>query len=76
MTLVLWAPVWWWMVSGCNCGGRWWLALMIIGQRIETSQEKDPKRIPWSKNCAEYIIEATGIFTTTERACVSFAFFF
>lgn len=39
--------------------------------RIETSQEKDPKKIPWTKNCTEYVIEATGVFTTTERACVS-----
>lgn len=43
----------------------------ILGHRIETSQEKDPKKIPWTKFCTDYVVEATGVFTTTERACVS-----
>lgn len=51
--------------------GMWIIYTFLVGQRIETSQEKDPKRIPWSKYCTEYVVEATGIFTTTERACVS-----
>ena len=28
----------------------------------------DPKQIPWRDNGAEFVVEATGIFTTTEKA--------
>ena len=29
---------------------------------------KDPTTIPWSKTGAEYVVESTGVFTTTEKA--------
>ncbi|CAG9530933.1 unnamed protein product [Cercopithifilaria johnstoni] len=29
---------------------------------------KDPKEIPWGADGAEYIVESTGVFTTTEKA--------
>ena len=28
----------------------------------------DPKQIPWGDNGAEFVVEATGVFTTTEKA--------
>ncbi|KHJ76493.1 glyceraldehyde 3-phosphate dehydrogenase domain protein, partial [Oesophagostomum dentatum] len=29
---------------------------------------KDPSQIPWGADGAEYIVESTGVFTTTEKA--------
>ncbi|KAL7950695.1 glyceraldehyde-3-phosphate dehydrogenase 1 [Trichoderma barbatum] len=42
--------------------------LVINGQRIKFYQEKDPANIPWKDSGAEYIVESTGVFTTTEKA--------
>lgn len=44
--------------------------ILILGLQIETSQEKDPKKIPWEKNSVDYVIEATGLFTSCEKASV------
>jgi glyceraldehyde 3-phosphate dehydrogenase len=44
----------------------------VIGFQIETSQEKDPKKIPWQKNCVDYVVEATGVFTNCEKASVCY----
>lgn len=32
--------------------------------------ERDPKAIPWGKSGAEYVVESTGVFTTTDKAKV------
>ena len=29
--------------------------------------EKDPTQIPWGKSGAEYVVEATGVFTTIDK---------
>lgn len=42
--------------------------LVINGKTIKVYQERDPANIPWAKEGAEYIIESTGVFTTTEKA--------
>lgn len=42
--------------------------LMINGQAIAVHCERDPANIPWSKSGAEYVVESTGVFTTTEKA--------
>jgi len=42
--------------------------LVINGQKISVYGERDPNAIPWSKDGAEYIVESTGVFTTTEKA--------
>lgn len=34
--------------------------------------ERDPNAIPWGKAGAEYIVESTGVFTTTEKASTHF----
>lgn len=44
--------------------------LVVDGVRIECSQEKDPKKIEWAKHSTEYIVEATGVFTTCEKAAL------
>ncbi|EJD44578.1 glyceraldehyde 3-phosphate dehydrogenase [Auricularia subglabra TFB-10046 SS5] len=42
--------------------------LIIDGHPIAVYAERDPAAIPWSSAGAEYIIESTGVFTTTEKA--------
>lgn len=42
--------------------------LVINGKTIKVYQERDPANIPWGKEGAEYIVESTGVFTTTEKA--------
>ncbi|RFU77740.1 glyceraldehyde-3-phosphate dehydrogenase, partial [Trichoderma arundinaceum] len=42
------------------------------GNRIKYYQEKDPSNIPWKDSGAEYIVESTGVFTTTEKASAHF----
>jgi glyceraldehyde 3-phosphate dehydrogenase len=42
--------------------------LIVNGQRIKFYQKKDPAEIPWSETEAHYVVESTGVFTTTEKA--------
>jgi glyceraldehyde 3-phosphate dehydrogenase len=42
--------------------------LIINGKRVKFYQERDPANIPWSDTGAAYIVESTGVFTTTEKA--------
>lgn len=42
--------------------------IVINGKKIRMHQEKEPANIPWKKDGAEYIVESTGVFTTTEKA--------
>ena len=42
--------------------------LEINGKKIRFYMEKDPANIPWSETGAEYIVESTGVFTTTDKA--------
>lgn len=42
--------------------------LVVSGKTIKFYMEKDPASIPWSETGAEYIVESTGVFTTTEKA--------
>jgi len=42
--------------------------LVISGKKVRFYTEKDPAAIPWSETGAEYIVESTGVFTTTEKA--------
>ena len=42
---------------------------LIIGRhKIRVTSEKDPKEINWKEVGAEYIVESTGLFLTTESA--------
>ena len=41
--------------------------LIINGQVVTVFAERDPATIPWNKTGAEYIVESTGVFTTTEK---------
>ncbi len=42
--------------------------LIVNGKEIEVYQILEPDQIPWSKSGAEYIAEATGVFTDKEKA--------
>ncbi len=42
--------------------------LVVNGQTIRVSAETDPANLKWSEVGAEYVIEATGIFLTAEKA--------
>ena len=43
-------------------------ALVVNGKKVVFFAEKDPSNIAWSKVEAEYILESTGVFCTTESA--------
>ncbi|OAA55922.1 glyceraldehyde-3-phosphate dehydrogenase [Niveomyces insectorum RCEF 264] len=42
--------------------------LIVNGKTIKFYQERDPANIPWKDTSAFYVIESTGVFTTTEKA--------
>src|SRR2546429_463212 len=42
--------------------------LIVNGKKVKFYMKKDPAEIPWSETGAEYIVESTGVFTTTEKA--------
>jgi len=41
--------------------------LVVDGQQIKVFTERDPTAIPWGKAGAEYVVEATGVFTTIDK---------
>ena len=43
--------------------------LWVEGKPISVFQEKEPANINWASVGAEYIVESTGVFTTTAK-CV------
>lgn len=42
--------------------------LIVNGKKVKFYTERDPAAIPWRETGAEYIVESTGVFTTTEKA--------
>lgn len=42
--------------------------LVVNGQKITVFAEKDPANIAWGACGADYVVESTGVFTTTEKA--------
>ncbi|KAI2473372.1 glyceraldehyde-3-phosphate dehydrogenase [Annulohypoxylon bovei var. microspora] len=42
--------------------------LVVNGKKVKFYQERDPANIPWKETGAEYVVESTGVFTTTEKA--------
>ena len=42
--------------------------LEVNGKKVKFYTERDPANIPWSDTGAYYIVESTGVFTTTEKA--------
>lgn len=48
-------------------------ALWVCGNKIAVFAEKSPENIPWNTCGAEYIVESTGVFTTSEKAAAHLA---
>jgi glyceraldehyde 3-phosphate dehydrogenase len=46
--------------------------LNVNGKTVMAYAEKNPEDIPWKDTGAEYVVEATGVFTTTEKASAHF----
>ena len=42
--------------------------LIVDGKRVKFYTERDPAAIPWKDTGADYVVESTGVFTTTEKA--------
>lgn len=47
--------------------------LVVNGKAIEVYAEKEPSQIPWGKIAAEYVVESTGVFTSTDKASAHIA---
>jgi len=43
-------------------------ALIVNGKTIKVFSERDPANLPWGEIGADYVVESTGLFTTTEKA--------
>merc|ERR1719468_1319966 len=50
-------------VTKTSCG-----KLKVNGMCITVFSERDPKNIPWGSVGADYVVESTGVFTTTATA--------
>ncbi|NLH97847.1 MAG: type I glyceraldehyde-3-phosphate dehydrogenase [Clostridiaceae bacterium] len=46
--------------------------LVVNGRKISVYATMNPDEIPWSECGAEYIVESTGVFTTSEKASAHF----
>ncbi len=42
--------------------------LMINGDRIRVTAERDPEKLPWKEMAIDVVLECTGLFTSREKA--------
>ncbi len=42
--------------------------LFVDGKEVKVFNEMDPKNIPWGQSGVDYVLECSGVFTTTEKA--------
>lgn len=42
--------------------------LVVNGHPISVYTERDPSKIPWGQDGADYVVESTGVFTTKDAA--------
>ena len=43
-------------------------SILVDGKKIECLSERNPGDLPWGKLSVDYVIESTGLFTTSEKA--------
>lgn len=43
-------------------------AIIVNGNEIKVFDKMNPTEIPWGKIGADYVVESTGVFTTTDKA--------
>ena len=43
-------------------------SIIVNGKEIPVSAERNPADLPWAKLGAEYVVESTGLFLTTEKS--------
>ncbi|MEX1377595.1 MAG: type I glyceraldehyde-3-phosphate dehydrogenase [Eubacteriales bacterium] len=48
-------------------------AIVVNGEEVKFYACMNPAEIPWGECGADYVVESTGIFTTTEKASAHFA---
>jgi len=48
-------------------------SIIVNGKEISVFSSMNPSEIPWKSCGADYIVESTGVFTTTEKASAHFA---
>ncbi len=48
-------------------------SIIVEGKEVKFYAEKDPANIPWAACGAEYVVDSTGVFTTTEAASAHLA---
>ena len=46
--------------------------LIVNGKEIKVFNFKDPNEIPWKEAGVEYVVESSGVFTSTEKASAHF----
>jgi len=42
--------------------------IMVDGEKVQVTGEKDPSSIPWGGAGADFVVESTGVFTSTDKA--------
>ncbi len=47
--------------------------LVVNGKTVKVYNCKEPSEIPWKEAGVEYVVESSGVFTTTEKASAHFA---
>merc|ERR1712207_19490 len=43
-------------------------SLTVDGKSVKVFSQMDPTKIDWASAGADYVVESTGVFTTTEKA--------
>jgi glyceraldehyde-3-phosphate dehydrogenase/erythrose-4-phosphate dehydrogenase len=46
------------------------LKVRVAGQITDVTNEKAPEKIPWGKSCPKYVVDATGLYKSYDKASV------